>query len=367
MLRLRNPLTTVYAVLFTAPQRRIRDWFHQRLPARDNMVLTQRNVYIIPTRAGWMLALTVLVLLVASINYQLNLGYALTFLLAGSVAISMHVCHATLRGLAMHLIAPPALFMGSAGKIRIEVQNPSKRTRWALALGLLDSTEPIWLHVDAHSQTGLDVPFVPHARGWQPLPRLSAHTRFPLGAFHAWTVWKPAARVLVYPQPEPHAPTLPLTAARTEQHSTEDELPTTTAQPHPVTKGDGSLPEDVRPYRRGDPLKWVVWKKAARTDRIDQWVSRTHGPDSPPSRERTVWLDWQQAQQSLHTLPHQHTAPAMDLYPNAHEHALGRLCAWVLQAQEQGLHYGLRLPNVHIAPDNGPDHQSACLQALALA
>ena len=30
---------------------------------------------------------------VASINYQLNLGYVLTFLLAGSGVVSMHVTH----------------------------------------------------------------------------------------------------------------------------------------------------------------------------------------------------------------------------------------------------------------------------------
>ena len=56
-----------------------------------------------PTRAGLVFALTLLVLLVASINYQLNLGYVLTFLLAGSGAVSMHMTHGTLRGLTLHL------------------------------------------------------------------------------------------------------------------------------------------------------------------------------------------------------------------------------------------------------------------------
>ena len=55
-----------------------------------------------------MLGATLLVLLVASINYQLNLGYLLTFLLAGSVVVGMHVCHGTLRGLAMRLMPPDA-------------------------------------------------------------------------------------------------------------------------------------------------------------------------------------------------------------------------------------------------------------------
>ena len=57
-----------------------------------------------------MLGATLLVLLVASINYQLNLGYLLTFLLAGSAVVGMHVCHGTLRGMTLHLIAPNASY-----------------------------------------------------------------------------------------------------------------------------------------------------------------------------------------------------------------------------------------------------------------
>ncbi len=81
-----------------AVRARIDGWFLSRRPPSDIVELTQRNVYIVPTRAGWMLAATLLVLLIASINYQLNLGYLLTFMLAGCVAVGMHVGHATLRG-----------------------------------------------------------------------------------------------------------------------------------------------------------------------------------------------------------------------------------------------------------------------------
>ena len=86
---------------------RFRHWWQARLPLSDTQLLTQRNVYILPTRPGFMLGLTLLVLLVASINYQLNLGYLLTFLLAGSAVVGMHVCHATLRGLTLNLRPGP--------------------------------------------------------------------------------------------------------------------------------------------------------------------------------------------------------------------------------------------------------------------
>jgi len=79
-------------------RQRFRVWWQARLPRTDTLLLTQRNVYILPTRAGFMFALTLMTLLVASINYQLNLGYVLTFLLASSGVVSMHLTHNTLRG-----------------------------------------------------------------------------------------------------------------------------------------------------------------------------------------------------------------------------------------------------------------------------
>ncbi len=40
---------------------------------------------------------------------------------------------------------------------------------------------------------------MPAAHCASSVPPLTAETRFPLGTFRVWTVWKPAAQVLVYP------------------------------------------------------------------------------------------------------------------------------------------------------------------------
>ena len=53
----------------------------------------------------------------ASINYQLNLGYLLTFLLAGSGVVGMHVTHGTLRGLTLHLLPPAPVFAGASAPL----------------------------------------------------------------------------------------------------------------------------------------------------------------------------------------------------------------------------------------------------------
>jgi uncharacterized protein (DUF58 family) len=96
----------------------------------------------------------------------------------------------------------------------------------------------------------------------------------------------------------------------------------------------------VRAYRRGDPLKRIVWKKWAKSDEL---VSR----DTCQAHGQTLWLD------------------ARDTGLADPEKQLSRLCAWVLQADQAELIYGLRLSGLEIAPASGEAHKKRCLQALA--
>jgi uncharacterized protein (DUF58 family) len=312
-------------------QRRFRAWWQARLPLTDTLTLTQRNVYILPTRPGFMLAATLVVLLVGSINYQLNLGYLLTFLLAGSAAVGMHVCHATLRGLTLSLMAPPPQFAGAAATLSIVLNNSRGSVRHGIGLAVLDATHEdhwTWTDVPAQGSCTVQVAFQPGRRGLHRVPPLTAETRFPLGTFRVWTVWRPAAQVLVYPAPEPFPPPLPPGEPRAGG------LTLSPAQ------NSGEF-EGVRAYRRGDPLKMVVWKKAAKSDEL---VSR----DTMQAQRYELWLDDAQV-----GLPER-------------EARLSRLAAWVLQAEKLGQDYGLRLPGQQLAPGTGEAHKRRCLEALAL-
>jgi uncharacterized protein (DUF58 family) len=144
---------------------RIRRYWIERLPLRDATVLTQRNVYILPTRPGFMLGATLLVLLVASINYQLNLGYLLTFLLAGSALVGMHLCHGTLRGLEMQLQAPDPAFAGSSVALTIHLRNMRRRTRHGIGLSVLGAGHWVWADVPGQGSATVHVAFQPQRRG----------------------------------------------------------------------------------------------------------------------------------------------------------------------------------------------------------
>jgi uncharacterized protein (DUF58 family) len=307
---------------------RIRTWWQSRLPATDVWTLTQRNIYIVPTRAGFMFLLVLVVMLLASINYQLSLGYVLTFLLAGAGFVSMHLTHNTLRGLTLHLKPPASGFARSALPLEIVVASP-KGAQYGVGLGFEagDRDDDVFIDIAAGGQTTAHLAFMPEHRGLHTLPLLRAQTRYPLGLFRAWTVWRPAAQALAWPVPEqPAAPLPPPPPAAGESQA---------QRPSDSGEFDG-----VRSYRRGDALKRVVWKKVARTGEL---VSR----DASTAVEQELWLDWQQAQAG-----------------NV-EARLSRLAAWVVQADGAGLTHGLRLPGVEIAPAQGALHRRRSLDALA--
>src|SRR5207244_11539503 len=103
-----------------------------------------------------------------------------------------------------------------------------------------------------------------------------------------------AAQVRVYPQPDPFPPPLPPGEPRAGGAAR--------ARAQATGEFDG-----VRSYRRGDPLKLVVWKKAAKTGEL---VSR----DAEQAQRYELWLDFT-------TAGHSET-----------ELRLSRLAAWVLDA-----------------------------------
>ncbi len=310
-----------------SPRARFSQWLQARLPVSDTQLLTQRNVYILPTRAGLAFALTLVVMLLAAINYQLNLGFALTFLLAGAGIVSMHMTHNTLRGLTLHLRPPRPVFAGEAAALEVVLTNPGG-TRHALGLRLHNTAEStaVWCDVPAQGQQLAHLSILPAHRGWHAVPTLVIESVFPFGLFRAWSVWRPESRVLAWPTPETPPPPLPATAG-----SRGDE--------QAARRGEGGELDGVRPWRRGDTMRQVVWKKVARSGEL---VSR----ETSHAAARELWLRWG------------------DTQVGGTEARLSRLAAWVLAAEREGLASGLNLPGHELPPGLGDAHRRAALDLL---
>ncbi|MEQ1533150.1 MAG: DUF58 domain-containing protein [Sideroxydans sp.] len=302
-----------------------RNWAFRRTVETGTVVLNQRRIYIIPSKQGFVFALVLALMLLGDINYNLSLGYILTFLLATSAGLTMLYAFRNLAQLEIHAGHIEPVFVGEQARFVFHFNNPSSLIRYQ-----------IHLHDDAEHETVFDLPAqrstpislaIPATqRGWMDSERLSLYTHFPLGLFHAWTYIHFDVRALVYPKPA--APqTLPAASAQDGTGKA-------------MAKGDDDF-SGLRNYVAGDALPRIAWKALAREQGLQvKQFSAQQG--------YSLWLDWAQL-------------------PNiATERKLELLTRWVLDADAQGLMYGLRLPDGEVMQQHGTAHRAECLRRLAL-
>jgi uncharacterized protein (DUF58 family) len=309
--------------LFTRPRRAA-----ARSASHARVTLTRRSIYIVPTRAGLALGATLALMLAGSINYNLGLGYVLTFLLAGLGVVGMLHTWRNLAGLEITPGRASPAFAGGRITWRIRIANASALSRGSVGLWMEGAT-PLHLDVPARDEVvaTLDVPA--DRRGRVRAGRVRIATIYPLGLFRAWSYAALDMGTVVYPKPEDSAPPLPASPGR------------------PGNGGRTRIGEDefsgVRDYRPGDAPARIAWKAMARADTVltKQFAGGEGGA--------TVHLD-------LASVPHE-----LGL-----ERALSRLAAWVTIAEDARIRYALVLPGRNLHADNGPAHRSRCLEALAL-
>lgn len=307
---------------------RIGDWiFPPRGPEAEPVVLGQRRVYILPTPAGVAFGLTILLMLVGAINYNLSLGYILTFLLAGMGVVSILHTWRNLAGIGLRSEKCRAVFAGDLARFQVVVDNPGTLTRTSLAIRWHDRT-PAYFDAPANRSIDVDLSLPTQRRGLLSPGRIRISTTYPLGLFHAWALVDLDLQCLVYPRPEPGIVPLP---------------------PVQATHGDGPAngigEEDfagLRNYHPGDSPRRIAWKAVARTEVI---LTKTFSGSSAAQ----LWLDFADTPETAGL-----------------EARLRRLARWVIDADVAGHHYGLRLPGNELAPDSGTPHREQCLRALAL-
>ena len=307
------------------------DWrklFRTARPRTGTTVLDRRHVYILPTRGGVLFGIVLVGMLIGSINYSLSLGFVLTFLLGGLGIVAM--LH-TWRNLAHLVIAAgrsEPVFAGDKAGFGILLNDRTGRERYAIGVRQR-AGEAVYADIPAQGAATLLLPLSTQRRGWLDPGRLTVFTEFPLGLFYAWSYVDLDQPLLVYPTPASKA-ALPAPSATSGA-----------AGSHQDTQGDDDF-SGLRAYQQGDSPRRVDWKSSAREQGLltKQFLGTAHA---------MLWLDW-------------HQLPGRDA-----EHKISLLTRQVLDAQHQGLTYGLRLPGKDIPPGSGERHAMLCLEALGLA
>jgi len=306
---------------------RAREWARKRQgfdPASTR--LTSNRIYILPTRAGIIFSFIVFTMLLGAMNYNNNMGFALTFLLAGIGVISIYHCHRNLADIWLHYLGGQSVFAGDDMTFRFVLENRSQVSRWQIKVEWEHGAD-VCNEVEPETREQIDVRIPSNRRGYAETPRLKLSTRFPLGLLRAWAWINMDYREVVYPAPAARA------AATHFGHSG-----------HTTDGYDLGGDDDfsgMRDYRLGDPPKHIAWKALARTGEtlVTEYRSGT---------QDLVWIDWRD-------------------FPNLPvEKRLATLTRKLLDTHDAGHRYGLRLPGTEIAPSTGLAHRHDCLRTLAL-
>jgi uncharacterized protein (DUF58 family) len=312
--------------LFANFRQSVADWiFRIKVPETAPVTLVQRRIYILPTRQGYMFVLVLVVMLFASINYALALGFLLTFLLTATGSVAMLHTWRNLSYLKLRPGRVAAVFAGETAHFGVTLETPGA-SRFAVAVRRTGE-EPSYCDVNPGAPAAIAIPAAARKRGLLECGRLEIFTRYPVGLFHAWAYFDFGQRAVVYPSPDTTAGDPPA-------------LSTATGEGSLSVPGDEEFYQ-LRPYHAGDPPRQIAWKALARGQGLLTKEFHAMAADE-------VWLNWD------------------DATPSFVEAKLSVLAHWVLESDRRGQHYGLKLPGVRIAPGMGDAHRERALEALAL-
>ena len=299
-----------------------------RTRAEDSLphTITHHRVYIVPSKRGCAFLFTLLLMLIASVNYALSLGYALCFLLTGLFAATLLHTYRNLTGLRINAITSHDTFAGEDVAFHIKLGNPHARICHGISVSAGSNNTRV--QIPPNDNTDAIIIFNAASRGICRLGRLTLQSDWPLGLWTTWSYLHVEKQVLVFPQPEDKVPPPPNESGAEEGNLTQL-----------ANTGDVA---GLREYQPGDSIGSIAWKSTARGLGL-----QTRTFDNEQAHSTTV-LDLRRA-----------ALPGL-------EAQLSRMCAWVLQAERTQSDYTFQLPDFSLDKNRGKEQQAQALRALAL-
>ena len=291
--------------------------------------LSQGNIYILPNKASFLLALALIVMTLASLNYNNNLGFLFTFIIASSAFISIYHTYNNLVLLKVSVTDQQPAFAGESINYSLLFQNQQKHARFGINAGHKGADlRQAQFDVDAGAKQIVGLLHESYERGLHPLKRIKITTSFPLGLFTAWSYINLDRQLVVYPRPVDKA-----------MINTLDDAVMSGQRDSHKSGNDDFV--GYREYQFEDGCQRIDWKAYARTGQL---YNKTFSHNESGS----LMFSW-------------NAVPGEDT-----EARLSILCRLLIDAEAQGIEFGLELPHQTIALGHGQQHLHHCLKQLAL-
>lgn len=312
--------------------KKIDSWALKRMPKGKAIELKNRQVFVLPTKAGFSFILLMLIILLVGVNYQNNLAYGLCFILGSVFFLTIiHTCY-NLSNLKIINMGAEPTYAEERVSCKLRLESLKGKTKQALAIGWdidvdkADDAGLQWIDVDGVSGAEILLTQTTSRRGFFYPGKIYIETRFPLGLFVTWIKVDPLFKVVIYPKPiEDNLSTLGMVGDEEEGM-------------HAFGRGVDDF-QGLRSYQSGDSMRLVNWKSFSKGQGV--FVK-----DFSALTGKEPWLDFEQADGSI-------------------EHRLSVLCFWALKMEKDQQPYGLKLPNYELSPAMGDFHKKTVLNALA--
>ncbi|WP_261663513.1 transglutaminaseTgpA domain-containing protein [Deinococcus sp. Marseille-Q6407] len=282
-----------------------------------------------PSRAGLGFLLAVLLSLVGCINYDLSLGYALTFLLAGVWMTSAAYAARQARDTQARLLAPAHGTAGGSAEYQLEVRRRGQGLPFRAELTGAGGSQALTVPAQAEVATfGWELPLL--TRGLHdPAARLSLYD--PLGLWRVTRELHPPQPLLVWPRPEAQPPALPQQALVSGTEGMQR------------VRGEQEF-SGLRPYQPGDPTRRISWRRSAGREDLPGGGLLVRESDAPAALAAA--LDW-------------------NTLSGDAELRASRLAGWIAALSAAGQPFSLTLPGEQLATGQGEAHRQRALSALA--
>lgn len=311
--------------------KKFQSWLNRRIPPTNEITLSQRSIFIVPSKTGFLYCFMLVLLLITAINYQNSLIYGLVFWLFSIAISAMFFTYRNLSGLTLKVGEPVTGFVGDNIEIPVRLSS-NKRSYQGLEISWSDRIQSTDIISPSNNNEEtinvIRISYPLDKRGILKTQRLRLETRYPFGLYKCWTWVRLNTPGLVYPKP-----------IFTPYIASEGEGADLQQESNRMLGNDEFL--GLRGYQQGDSLKHIAWKYLAKGKGL---LTKEYDNQQLSMQ----WFDWK-------SLP-----------GKKEEDKLSYMTGWVLQAESEGRSYGLKLPNQTIAPNIGDAHRKQCLKQLAL-
>ncbi len=301
-------------------------WMDKRLPQAPQIELTQKRLFVLPSRNGLLFLGLQFLLILVGINYQNNLAYALCFFLFSLFLSAIMLTFFNLKGLIVEWVQANPVFVGESAAFNLRLTKTTTTQHHRLQLGF--KGQPVSdCNLVADNEVFISLPVKAVKRGRLKPAGFFIKTQYPLGMVTCWSNLRMPLETIVYPAP--------IFKNDSRDASVEGDAPRQTYH-----RGDEDF-YGFKAYEAGDSPSRLNWRGLAKGQALTTKVYQS-------GQDTACWVDW-------YSVEGKNT-----------EEKLSILCGQILMFHQCNQAFGLRLPNLELVPDSTFVHYHKALTALAL-